>query len=29
MVPPLCLAMEDVAPVLAAYDKSFQDLMNR
>lgn len=28
MVPPLCLAMEDVEPVLAAFDQSFQDLMN-
>lgn len=29
MVPPLCLSMDDVEPVLVAYDKSFQDLMNR
>lgn len=29
MVPPLCLSMDDVAPVLDSFDKSFQDLMNR
>ena len=29
MVPPLCLAMDDIEPILAAYDNSFQDLMNR
>jgi alanine-glyoxylate transaminase/(R)-3-amino-2-methylpropionate-pyruvate transaminase len=28
MVPPLCLSMDDVEPVLAAFDQSFQDLMN-
>ena len=28
MVPPLCLAMEDVEPVIAALDKSFNDLGN-
>ena len=28
MVPPLCLSMDDVEPVITAYDKSFQDLMN-
>jgi alanine-glyoxylate transaminase/(R)-3-amino-2-methylpropionate-pyruvate transaminase len=26
MVPPLCLQMEDVQPVLDAYDRSFADL---
>lgn len=26
MVPPLCLSMEDLAPVMEALDKSFQDL---
>jgi alanine-glyoxylate transaminase/(R)-3-amino-2-methylpropionate-pyruvate transaminase len=29
MVPPLCLAMEDVEPVLSAFDRSFEDLENR
>ncbi len=29
MVPPLCLSMEDVEPVMDAFDRSFQDLMNR
>jgi alanine-glyoxylate transaminase/(R)-3-amino-2-methylpropionate-pyruvate transaminase len=28
MVPPLCLSMDDVEPVLTAYDKSFRDLMD-
>jgi len=28
MVPPLCLSMDDVEPVLAAYDKSFRDLVD-
>ena len=28
MVPPLCLSMEDVGPVLEAFDRSFQDLAN-
>jgi len=28
MVPPLCLSMDDVEPVLNAYEKSFQDLVN-
>ena len=27
MVPPLCLSMDDVQPVLTAYDRSFQDLV--
>ena len=27
MVPPLCLSMDDVEPVLTAYDKSFRDLV--
>lgn len=26
MVPPLCLSMDDVEPVIAAIDRSFQDL---
>jgi alanine-glyoxylate transaminase/(R)-3-amino-2-methylpropionate-pyruvate transaminase len=29
MVPPLCLSMDDVEPVLTAFEQSFQDLMNR
>ncbi len=28
MVPPLCLSMDDVEPVLAAYNRSFRDLMD-
>ena len=28
MVPPLCLAMEDIEPILTAYDRCFDDLMN-
>ncbi len=28
MVPPLCLSMDDVEPVLSAYDRSFRDLMD-
>ena len=28
MVPPLCLSMEDIEPVLSAFDQSFEDLAN-
>lgn len=28
MVPPLCLSMDDVEPVLTAYERSFQDLVD-
>ena len=28
MVPPLCLSIDDVEPVLSAYDKSFRDLID-
>ena len=29
MVPPLCLSMDDVGPVLEAFDQSFKDLINQ
>ena len=29
MVPPLCLSMDDVDPVITGFDRCFQDLMNR